>query len=159
MEEGNNISEEMRATVFTQLMQQIRKQDDLVHSWTKYFLSIQAGIAAALAFLIQMEAKGSGLLITAGLLLLPCLGITTTVFLTRLIIRDLKWQGRYILALRKLKGVPGIYDFDPDPNRRGFQARQFLWLHWILIIGWVLLGLITVERQFNLVFPYLPGLF
>jgi hypothetical protein len=38
--------------VFDQLSQQIRKQDDLVHSWTKYYLTIQAALAVALSFLI-----------------------------------------------------------------------------------------------------------
>jgi len=143
-EKDQEISENMQGVAFGQLLEQIRKQDDLIHSWTKYYLSIQAGLAVALAFLIKVKGGESGLLMKVGFLFLPILGIATTWCLTNIIVREHKWQGRYIIALRKLNKAPSVYDIDPDPEKPGYIARQFLCLRWVLVIGWSVLFVISL---------------
>lgn len=144
MTNQDELSDEIKGIAFVQILEQIRKQDDLIHSWTKYFLSIQAGLAVALAFILRLTTETSDCLIKVGSLFLPILGISTTVLLTRIIVREHKWQGRYIRSLNKLKNLPVIYENDPDPEQPGYIARQFLWIRWVLIIGWATIAVISL---------------
>jgi hypothetical protein len=144
MNNKNDFSEELRGKAFVQLLEFIKKQDDLIHSWTKYFLTIQAGLAIALAFLLKMTTEKSDLLVKVGSLFLPVLGIATTICLTNIIIHEHKWQGRYIKSLKNLPNIPVIYEIDPDPEKPGYIAKQFLWLRWVLIIGWAIIAVISL---------------
>jgi hypothetical protein len=84
----------------------------------------------------------------AGLLLIPVLGISTAWCLTDIIVREHVWQGHYIRALRrvqeKMEEIPQIYDSDPVPNRPGYIARRFLFLRWVLVVGWGALVVVVV---------------
>ena len=53
-EHGITPDKEVIIAAFSELMGHIRKRDELVHSWTKYYLTIQAGLAIALAFLVRL---------------------------------------------------------------------------------------------------------
>ena len=144
MTNQDELSDEIKGKAFVQILEQIRKQDDLIHSWTKYYLSIQAGMAIALAFILRLTTERSSLLIRVGSLLIPILGISTTVLLTRIIVREHKWQGRFIRSLNKIKDLPVIYENDPDPEQPGYIAKQFLWIRWVLIIGWATVAIISL---------------
>ena len=144
MTNQDELSDEIKGIAFVQILEQIRKQDDLIHSWTKYYLSIQAGMAIALAFILRLTTERSILLIRVGSLFIPILGISTTVLLTRIIVREHKWQGRYIRSLNKLKDLPVIYENDPDTEQPGYIAKQFLWIRWVLIIGWATVAVISL---------------
>jgi len=144
MTNQDELSDEIKGKAFVQILEQIRKQDDLIHSWTKYYLSIQAGMAIALAFILRLTTERSILLIRVGSLFIPILGISTTVLLTRIIVREHKWQGRYIRSLNKLKDLPVIYENDPDTEQPGYIAKQFLWIRWVLIIGWATVAVISL---------------
>jgi len=144
MTNKEEITDEIKGIAFVQILELIRKQDDLIHSWTKYYLSIQAGMAIALAFILRLTTERSSLLIRVGSLLIPILGISTTVLLTRIIVREHKWQGRFIRSLNKIKDLPVIYENDPDPEQPGYIAKQFLWIRWVLIIGWATVAIISL---------------
>ena len=150
-EKGTGASQELFSSFFNQLMVQIEKQDDLIHSWTKYYLSIQSALAVALAFLLQQLAgSGSDFVVKAGLLFIPVLGISTTWCFTDVIVREHIWQGHYIRVIRKLQSLPNfqslpqIYDSDPTPGRPGYIARRFLFLRVVLISGWSCLMIILI---------------
>jgi hypothetical protein len=142
MTDQDKLSDEIKGKAFVQIMENIRKQDDLIHSWTKYYLSIQAGLAIALAFILGFTAEKNGFLMKVGSLFLPLLGIVTTVLLTRIIVREHKWQGRYICSLNKIKNLPVIYENAFDPEKPGYIAKQFLWIRWFLIAGWIVIAVI-----------------
>jgi len=144
MTNKEEITDEIKGIAFVQILELIIKQDDLIHSWTKYYLSIQAGMAIALAFILRLTTERSILLIRVGSLFIPILGISTTVLLTRIIVREHKWQGRYIRSLNKLKDLPVIYENDPDTEQPGYIAKQFLWIRWVLIIGWATVAVISL---------------
>jgi hypothetical protein len=104
---------ELVKAAFEQLMGHIRQQDDLCHSWTKYYLSIQSGLAVAFAVLMKLVQTGQcpqtgqpsqaeALWIKAGSLFIALLGILTAWFLTAIIHREQSWQGRYIVQVRRL---------------------------------------------------------
>ncbi len=143
MTNKEEITDEMKGKAFVQILEHIRKQDDLIHSWTKYYLSIQAGLAIALAFILRLTTETSDCLIKVGSLILPFLGIATAFYITRIIVREHKWQGRYICSLNKLRNLPVIYETDPDPEKPGYIARQFLQIRWVLIIGWAIVAVIS----------------
>ena len=134
-------------SAFEQLFQMVRRQDDLIHSWTKFYLSIQAGLAVALSFLIRLGSSQAQLVI-AGNLAIPFLGIATTIVLTKIIVREHFWQGRYIVQITKLPAMPETFRRDwvpgePDENKRGYNAQQFCGLRNILVAGWATWGIIS----------------
>ncbi len=136
--------------VYDQLMQHVRKQDDLIHSWTKYYLSIQAALAIALAFLIRL-APTDGVLVNAGGVFIPFLGVVTSICLTNIILREQFWQGRYIVQIRNLPLIPETYSkewvpSEPNPTKRGYIGEQFWSLRKILITGWVIWGFLSLYR-------------
>ena len=139
---------ELVLTAFKELMGHIRKQDELVHSWTKYHLSIQAGLAIAVAFLVKLGPT-EGVLINVGSLFIPLLGITTAICLTNVIIREQMWQGRYIAQIVKLPLMPEIYKpewgpYEPNPQKRSYIANQFWTLRKVIIVGWIVWMAVTV---------------
>ena len=87
---------ELVKAAFEQLMEHIRQQDDLCHSWTKYYLSIQSGLVVAFAVLMKLVQPGQCTQapsqaeadwLKAGSLLITLLGILTAWFLTAIIHR------------------------------------------------------------------------
>lgn len=144
MNQKTNYPIELLSSAFSQIMEHIRKQDDLVHSWTKFYLSIQAGMAIALAFLLNMTSNEPKIIVKIGLLFIPLLGITSTICLTNIIVREHKWQGRYIQMLKNIPNIPIIYDISPDPKEPGYIAKQFLWFRWFLISGWLILAVMSI---------------
>jgi len=144
---------EVIIAAFSELMGHIRKQDDLVHSWTKYYLTIQAGLAIALAFLAQLGPT-EGVLVNAGSLFIPFLGIITAICFTNIINREQMWQGRYIDQLRLLPLFPEVYKVEwvpsePNPQERGYTANQFQLLRYVIIGGWVIWLVATIIRILN----------
>jgi hypothetical protein len=143
-----NPDKELALSAFEQLMEHVRKQDDLIHSWTKYYLSVQAALAVALSFLIKLQ-PAKGILVSTGSVFIPLLGIVTSICLTNIILREQFWQGRYIAQIRKLPLIPEIYrgewaPDEPDPELRGYIGKQFCWLRNSLVAGWVIWALVSV---------------
>lgn len=142
--------EQLIRTVFEQLMEHVRKQDELVHSWTKYYLSVQAALAVALSFLIKL-GPAEGILINTGTVFIPLLGAVTTICLTNIILREQMWQGRYVAQIRKLPRMPETYreewaPAEPDPQRRGYIGQQFWWLRNVLVAAWIAWGGLSLYR-------------
>ena len=145
---------ELVLTAFKELMGHIRKQDELVHLWTKHYLSIQVALAIALGFLVRVGPT-EDLVVNVGNLFIPLLGITTAIRLTNVIIREHMWQGRYIAQIVKLPLMPEIYNtewgpYEPNPPKRGYIAKQFWALRIVIIFGWILWGAVTAIRMINL---------
>jgi hypothetical protein len=150
---SNNVpcpDKDLIRVVFEQLMEHARKQEDLVHSWTKYYLSVQAALAVALSFLIKL-GPAEGILINVGSVFIPFLGIVTSICLTNIILRELFWQGRYIAQIRNLPLKYEIYrsewvPSEPDPDSHSYIGKQFCWLRFFLIAGWVIWIFVLLYR-------------
>lgn len=134
-----------------QLMELVRKQDDLIHVWTKHYLAVQAGLAVGLSFLIKL-GPAEGILVNTGNVFIPFLGAATSICFTNIILREQQWQGRYIAQIRKLplmseKIYRGEWVPDePDPRGRSYIGQQFCWLRNILVAGWAIWGLLSLCR-------------
>lgn len=150
--ENAPLDKELIQSAFKQLCEMVRKQDALIQSWTKFYLYIQAGLAVALSFLLQL-GPSQNLLAIAGSAIIPVLGIATVFFLTRIIIREYKWQGRYVGQITKLPMVPEVYrrewaPKEPDPDKRGYNAQQIWLLQIVLITGWCILLLVSIGSAY-----------
>lgn len=137
----DDFDKDMVRAVYEQLMETSRKQDDLVHSWTKFYLTIQAGLAVALSFLVRLD-PAHGFVVNAGSMFVPLLGIATSHYLTNIILREQMWQGRYIAQIRRLPQLPETYrepwvSDEPDPEKRSYIGKQFGALRRAVIAGWM----------------------
>jgi hypothetical protein len=127
----------------------VREQDTLIQNWTKFYLSIQAGLAVALYYLMSRDSSSALELRIVGNLAIPLLGVVTTIAVTNIIVREHFWQGRYVAQIRKLPQMPEVYKREwvpdePDPAHRGHNAKQFWWLRNALLVGWSVWGTISI---------------
>lgn len=148
--ENSQPDKELIQSAFEQLWGQVRKQDDLIHSWTQFYMYIQAGLGVALAFLLKLSPSQS-ILANGGNLIIPVLGMTTAFFLTRIIMREHFWQGRYMWRIRQLPGMPEIIQqnwvpSEPQECKRGYISNQLWWLRIVLMGGWALVALLSLSR-------------
>lgn len=129
--------------VYDKLMDRVAQQDVLILGWTKYYITIQAGLAIALAFLIRLEPKVDSLLIIAGSILIPILGILSVIFMTRIIRREQFWQHRYIAQIGRLPELPKTYrrkwiSDNPDSENPGHIGKQFIYFRIAVVVIWAL---------------------
>ena len=115
--------DQLKSTAVQQLMEQIRKQDELIHSWTATLVTTQGGLLTAAGFLWNASSIGihtKGL----GTLLLGCLAAVVTWTCTDSIRSECLWQGKYISYLKAVPGNDWIYtDVNPEPKVGGTIAR------------------------------------
>jgi hypothetical protein len=154
---------ELTQAAFEQLMEHIRHQDDLCHSWTKYYLSIQSGLAVAFAVLAKLLSAGQpspaaqpsqaeALWSKGGSLFIALLGIATAWCLTLIIRREQFWQGRYVAQIRRLPQMPEVYrelwgpPDEPDPKTLGYMGKVYLGLCVVLSVAWVVAGIFAISR-------------
>lgn len=141
-------NQEMVLAVFSELMNQIRKQEDMVNSWIKYYISIQAGLAFAVAYFVRLNPT-EGSLSNVGSLFISFLGIATAVCMTNIIHREQKWEGRYITQVNDLPQLPKVFKnkWVPDPAKpkgKGKIAKQISWLRNFNILGWVIMMVVIL---------------
>lgn len=147
---------ELIKTAFEQLMEHIRHQDDLCHSWTKFYLSIQSGLVVAFAVLTKLVQaaqsspsaqpnQAEAVWIKMGSIFIVSLGIATVWCMTVIIWREQFWQGRYIARLQQLPQMPEVYPkpwgLPDDPDRRklklGYIGKWYLVLAIVLTLMWI----------------------
>jgi hypothetical protein len=125
-------------TQLGQLMESIRKQDDLVHSWTTTLVTVQGGIVAAVGLLWSAAPAIVGVrLKTAVTCVLALIAIAACWCFVYAAIRDLAWQGRYIKYVKALE--PSLFaDVDPKPDKWGWQATLYAGLGTAMTVFWLL---------------------
>lgn len=144
---GTTENPDLIKAAFEQLMQNVRSQDELVHSWTKFYLSIQAALAIALSFLMNPNPSHIALA-NIGSIVIPLFGIATSICITIIIWREQRWQGRYIMQIRRLKHMPETFrqewaPSDSDPAKLSYLGKQYLWLLCFVVAGWIVWGIIA----------------
>ena len=137
-------AEPLVEAAFTEIMSTIRNQDELIHSWTRFYVTIQSGLIVAVGFLFKLGPTATAPLRNIGAILIAGLGIAFAAVLTNIIVREHKWQGHFIRALRRLPGIPEIYEKDPTPDKPGYIAKQFLALRWVVIVIWLVVVVIQI---------------
>jgi len=125
-------------TQLAQLMESIRKQDDLVHSWTTTLVTVQGGIVAAVGLLWSAAPAIVGIrLRTAATCTLAVIAIVACWSFVSAAISDLAWQGRYIKYVKALE--PALFaDVDPKPDKWGWQAKLYAGLGGAMTAFWLL---------------------
>jgi hypothetical protein len=117
-----------------QLMESVRKQDELVHGWTRTLVTVQGGVFAAVGALWTTGSVGIRVkaVTTAGLAIVGIVAVWTCALAAT---SDLAWRARYIRYVKVL--APQLFaDQNPDPEKRGRQATLYVWLGWTLTAFW-----------------------
>jgi len=125
-------------TKLAQLMESVRKQDDLVHSWTTTLVAVEGGIVAAVGLLwgaapgiVGIRIKAVATIALAVIALAACWAFVSAT------ISDLTWQGRYINYVKAME--PSIFaDVDPRPEKWGRQQRLYALLGVAMTAFWIL---------------------
>ena len=142
-------------TKLGQLMESIRKQDDLVHSWTTTLVTVQGGIAVAVGFLWSAAPAIVGIrLKTAATCILAAIAIVACWSFVLAAISDLRWQGRYIRYVKALE--PSLFhDVDPKPEKWGRQTKLYVGLGVTITMFWLLAIVVALLKWLTppLIFP------
>lgn len=131
---------------FRELMQCMRKQDDLVHRWMRLLLLVQSGIISVMVFLyIQNGLQGDQWLSYIVAIAFSLIAIATIIICCEAAISDLKWQGRFISYIQRSFEDKVIYaDIEISPCKLGTQARLIRILEIILIPFWGIIFIISL---------------
>ena len=130
--------------VFDRAVDLIINQDRVIHSWTGRYITIQSGLAIAVAALLNWQRANIWLIIIAASLL-AVLGIIFALLITEILKRECQWQSVYVEAAQRAEGIdPVIYTLPVKPGP-GFIARVFLRLRWFVVSAWILfVGLLVL---------------
>ena len=95
-------------TVLEQLMQQVRHEDELIHSWTRTLVTAQGGLLAGAGVLwsatgVGIHSKG------LGSLLLTILAVAVARACAATIRSECRWQGQYISYVQAIPGNEWLY--------------------------------------------------
>lgn len=110
------------------LMDKIIHEDDLTQRWIGFLITVEAGLAVALGFLLR-PGQGTGTptvqvlfpLLWRGLpILIPLIGIWVARALCRLAVENQQWQGFYVA---KFNALPGFEEW-VFPSDRGVLGRR-----------------------------------
>ena len=133
--------------MFRELIQCMRKQDDLVHRWMRLLFVVQSGIISVMGFLwIKIDAQGDYNLSYIIAMAFSIVAVTTLIICCEAAVSDLKWQGRFISYIQKSFKDKVIYaDIIISPCKLGTQARLIRILEIVLIIFWTLMFAISIS--------------
>ena len=133
-------------TQLTQLMESVRKQDDLVHSWTTTLVTVEGGIVAAVGLLWGAAPAVVGIRLKAiATFALAAIAIAACWTFVSAAISDLSWQGRYIKYVKAVE--PSLFaDVDPKPESWGRQAKLYAVLGAAISGFWVLAIIAAVVK-------------
>ena len=92
------------------LVDLIKNQDHVAHKWLEFLITIEAGLAVALGFLLrpvdgmnpQQQVVQQQVLPHAALYLIPAIGIVVALALTWIVVRERKWQNWYVARFNAL---------------------------------------------------------
>jgi hypothetical protein len=131
-------------TLFIQLMESMRKQNDLISRWTTTLITVEGGILAAVGIVWNASpAVAETWLKTLVTFALSIVAIATCWACVLAAISDLQWQGRIILAVKNVE--PSLFaDISMKPKGWGRQAK--LWA----LVGATMTGfwLLAIELAF-----------
>jgi len=133
------------------LVSLITNQDHVTQGWIKFLITIEAGLAVALAFILKPgnDSTFPDWFTRSVSIIIPALGILAAFILTDIIIRERKWQTWYV---QKYKALPNDFpevfpgekgqDVSVDKQPWGYISKRIFWFTVIIILGWlVILGL------------------
>jgi len=89
------------------LVDLIINQDHVAQQWLQVFLTIQAGLAVGLGFILRLSGEGQPPpvgLIRLSAALVPFLGILSAIGITMIVVRERKWQAWYVACFNDLPG-------------------------------------------------------
>ncbi len=131
-------------TQLSQMMKSIRKQDELVHGWTRTLVTVQGGLLTAVGLLWASSAVGVRVK-TASTIALAIIAIVACWTCALAAVSDLAWQGRYIRYVKTLE--PTLFsDVSPDPGKPGRQAGLYKWLGLAMSAFWALAVAIAIVK-------------
>jgi hypothetical protein len=135
-------------TQLSQMMESVRKQDELVHGWTRTLVTVQGGLLTAVGVLWASSAVGVRVK-TATTISLAVVAIVACWTCAFAAVSDLAWQGRYIRYVKTLE--PTLFsDVSPDPEKPGRQAVLYKWLGWAMTAFWALAIVIAIAKWWRL---------
>ena|SRR6266571_4293134 len=139
------------------LVELIINQDEIAQGWIKFLITIEAGLAVGLGFVLKIGGEKPGLLEQRfapwAMGLIPFFGIAAALILCSIILRERKCQAAYVKKFRQLQGVepPGtlteLFPTNQDINDQGigFISSRVIALTVAIAIGWVIVFIALVR--------------
>jgi len=132
--------DEITSVVFMKLMDRIAVQSELANSWTKHLITTQSALVIALGFLLKLGNEQPYLTLFY-LIFISAVAILSAKILSRVIVRQLQWEGEYIEQIKKLRkdGVPDIFGAASSESPfkgKGYVARQIHFLSEAICFAW-----------------------
>lgn len=124
-------------TQLVQLMESVRKQDELVHSLIGRLVTVEVAIVAAVGLVWGVATPTVGVGMKAfATFVLGVMGIVACWVFVLAAKSDLWWQGEYIRYIKAIE--PSLFkDCKVKPDEWGFQAKLYMWLGFAMTAFWL----------------------
>jgi hypothetical protein len=101
------------------LVSLVTNQDQVVHNWVQLLVTIQAGLAVAVGFILKPTenalATTAAVIPWFAVVAIPILGIFSALALAAIIVHEQKWQVWFAQQFGKLPGLPRVFPPCDDP--------------------------------------------
>jgi hypothetical protein len=147
------------------LVRLIINQDRTAQNWLKFFLGIEAALAAAFALVLRQAVPNTSdpqwfpLLAAVGSLMIPIFGMILTPTVMRVVMRQHQWSGWFIQSYNLIAGNAGIVFPDDIKERKsikdqayGYTAKIVRWLGIMITIAWAFALVAVTYSLWNVIF-------
>jgi hypothetical protein len=125
------------------LIDLIIHQDQFAVRWVQFLVTVEAGLAVGLAFVVRPGEKPLPVWYTQwAQFVIPVFGILVAWGLTAIVIRERKWTSYYVQRYRDLRGLPDIFDKEEGASgsvkdqKIGFVGKAIVVFAIIVTIAW-----------------------
>ena len=150
------MSEVNRDKAFDRAVDLVINQDRCVENWTKHLIAVQASLVVAEGVLLAWGRDTPGWAITFPALLIGAAAITLLCAMTRIIVRQCKWQGCYVGMVKRTEGGPPFFLYQdqgdsPSKPKLPYVARVVKGSRTLLTIIWIVFLFLWVCVQLRAV--------
>jgi hypothetical protein len=135
------MSEVTKDKAFDRAVDLVINQDHVIQQWTGRYITVQAGLATALATVLSWKGVDLGFVTIPLSILISSIAIMLSCKITKIIKREYEWQDIYVKMVKRIEGQdPLLYqnNYEPLPGKnistRFTQIQRWLIWAWILVV-------------------------
>lgn len=135
------MSEVSKDKAFDRAIDLVINQDHIIQQWTGRYITIQGGLAAALAAVLSWKGIDLGFITIPLSVLIGSIAIMLSCKITKIIKREYEWQDTYVKMVKRTEGKDPLLfqdNYEPLPGKKisvhFIQIQKWIILAWVLVI-------------------------
>ena len=128
------------------LIQLVVNQDQVTQNWIRFLITVEAGLAVGLGFILQLSDDEQPLQWFAPVvsILIPLLGCAVGVIVCLIVRRERRWASWFVQRFNALPGYAGkvfpTTQAEVRKQQAGFMSTAVFFLAALIVLAWLLVG-------------------